>query len=156
MTGVIVGLTLALGVAFAAGGAGKVSAQGAPERHPVEVPDRTPLYCEDSTHAIQPVVHGDFGDFVEAVGGPHLVATNGQRASSETTYVLVFNDKASGEIMGYVMTRHENGYALRSAYHQQADGKMQRAEGTPMCAAVTDYLLKLHPGRALQRHDSQK
>jgi hypothetical protein len=134
-------------------GAGRPAA----ERKQIEVPPRTPLYCEDGAHTIQPLVYGDFGDLVGAYDRlehwPALVVSNGRRADGEDYYVLMFsapaNDpKSPNEQVGFVITRHADGYALRSAYDQPKDLPVQKTVGTELCMHVLKMFLDADPQRA--------
>src|SRR5262249_39653105 len=110
----------------------------------------------------QPMVYGDFGDLVAAYDRlEHMSAgvfVGGVRASGEAYNAMVFsrppNDPRSpGERVGFVLTRHADGWAIRSVYDAPQDLPPQRNEGTPMCAFILKMFLDSDPQRAVQHRN---
>ena len=150
----IVFSALHLAVALFAAGPADLS----PDHRAIEVPPRTALYCEDSTHSIQPFIYGDFGDLVAAYDRlehtPAKVVSGGKREGGEDYDVVMFeaaekDARSPREVVGYVITRHADGYALRSAYDQPAGLPAQKMAGNEMCVFVLDMVLKSDPARAV-------
>lgn len=154
---ILIGLSLALSAWAALAHAAPPAQSPEIERKPVTVAPRTTLYCEDSTHAIQPMVYGDFGDLVGAYQRlehwPGQVVTNGERADGEAYDVLMFtapadDPKSPNEVVGYVITQHADGYALRAAYDQPQGLPAQKITGNDMCSLVLKMLVDSDPERA--------
>lgn len=118
----------------------------------VEVAPRTPLYCEDGSHAIQPLIYGDFGDLVAAYrrlhGWPGAVTAQGDGFA--LTFVAPPTDADSaGEVVTFALTRHEDGYAVRYVTDKPKGLKEMRLDGTIMCARILQMFAESDPQRAL-------
>lgn len=144
-------------VVILASATGAQAAAPQAERRMVDIPPRTPLYCEDSANKIQPFVYGDFGDFIDAYARlehwPAVITTNGKRADGEDYDVVLFtapeNDPdAAGEMVGYVITSYEDGYALRSVYDQPPGLPSMKRSGNDLCFFVQGMMMEANPARA--------
>jgi hypothetical protein len=135
---------------------------GGAERKVVELAPRTPLYCEDSTGTVQPMIHGDYGDLAKAVtktyGWGHVVMTNGPHRSGGEMLVALFSSEAKAgerpESLAWVMTRHEDGVALRALYADLKGMALDVERGNDLCGRALIMLVELHPERAVNpRHN---
>ncbi len=124
----------------------------------IDVPARTPLFCEGGGHAIQPLVYGDYGDLVAAYGRLHhgsgkLTAGPPTKAGEDSfrlTFVAPPNDPRSPEeVVAFTLTRHEAGYALRAISDKPKGLRAKRVAGPAMCFQVLETLLDSDPQRAL-------
>lgn len=125
----------------------------------VQVPPRTPLYCEDGAHTIQPFIYGDFGDLDAAYQRLQRwpqgrVVGNGRRKDGEAYAVLLFSaphddPRSPDEQVGFVITAHADGYAIRSAYDQPKAAEGLKMAGAELCLFVQKMFLDSDPARAV-------
>lgn len=108
------------------------------------------MYCEDSTGVIQPMKYASFNNLADAykrdLGFAYSFIDRGERRKDGEPYqVLLFSNGADGssyEGVGYMLTRHLDGLAVRKSYEQFGDEPMKEREGTELCMFVTMISMK--------------
>jgi hypothetical protein len=85
------------------------------------------------------------------------VVTGGIRQGGEHYDVLMFEappaDAREGEVVGFVITRHKDGYALRAAYDKPKDQEALRIAGNDMCFGVLNMFIDSDIDRAYAYRD---
>jgi len=112
-----------------------------------------PMFCEDSTGEIQPMKYASFTKLAEAykrdLGFSHKFVDRGEKRSDGEPYqVLLFSngrDDASYEGVGYVVTRHADGLAVRLSHAQFAGRPLEKTSGTDMCMLIMLISMKGFP-----------
>lgn len=101
------------------------------------------MYCEDSTGEIQPMTHATFAKLAEAyerdLGFSYKFVDRGEKRAGEPYQVLLFSngeDGGSYEGVGYIVTRHADGLAVRLSYAQFAGQPAEKTSGTDMCMLI--------------------